>query len=155
MNAVDFDKTDLDALRRLNRLRSEPASETSQALERHFAERYQADRRFAVYGTLAPGKPNHHHLSDLDGIWTPGHYVTGRLEQSGWGADMGYPALRWSESGEAIEVQLFACDELPRHWARLDAFEGDEYLRILVPVHAPDGSVTVANVYAARPDRHA
>lgn len=155
MTALDFDTTDLHALLRLNRLRAEAASETALALERHFAERYQADRRFAVYGTLAPGKPNHHHLSDLDGTWTPGHFVTGRLEQSGWGADMGYPALRWSESGDAIEVQLFASDDLPAHWARLDAFEGDEYLRILVPVHAPDGSVTVANVYAARPDKQA
>lgn len=152
MNTLDFDQADLDALLRLNRLRTEPVSETSQTLERHFAERYQADRRFAVYGTLAPGKPNHHHLSDLDGTWTQGHFVTGRLEQSGWGADMGYPALRWSESGDAIEVQLFASDDLPGHWARLDAFEGGEYLRILVPVHAPHGVVTVANVYAARPD---
>lgn len=155
MSAVDFDKTDLDALLRLNRLRAEPASETAQTLERHFARRYQADRRFAVYGTLAPGKPNHHHLSGLDGTWTQGHFVTGRLEPSGWGADMGYPALRWSESGDAIEVQLFASDDLPEHWARLDAFEGDEYLRILVPVHAPNGPMTVANLYAARPDRQA
>ena len=38
---------------------------------------------------------------------------------------------------------------LPAHWSRLDAFEGDQYRRVLVPVHLDGGSVAVANLYEA------
>lgn len=105
----------------------------------------------AVYGSLAPGRQNHHQLSALSGTWRTGLTVTGHLEDRGWGAGIGYPALVWSASGPPVAVQLFVSDELPAHWARLDAFEGDDYARIVVPVRDGDEVVALANLYAARP----
>lgn len=148
----DLPASELAALARLNDLRASLGVAADAAgLEAHFAEAYSAERRLAVYGTLAPGEPNHHHLSDLAGQWLAGGAVTGTLERIGWGADMGYPALRWSADGGRVAVQLFASDELPAHWPRLDEFEGEQYLRILVPVRFADGRVEVANLYAAHP----
>ncbi|QWP75413.1 gamma-glutamylcyclotransferase [Lysobacter sp. K5869] len=142
--------SELAALARLNRARADGGADAAE-WEAHFAAAYSADRRLAVYGTLAPGQPNHHHLSDLAGRWIAGGAVTGTLEQIGWGADLGYPALRWSADGGEVAVQLFASDELPAHWPRLDEFEGEQYLRILVPVRFADGRIEVANLYAAHP----
>ncbi|QQP97126.1 gamma-glutamylcyclotransferase family protein [Lysobacter enzymogenes] len=151
MRVVGLDAAELDAMLRLNRLRGEAAGgDERAALEAHFAQHQGADRRLAVYGTLAPGEPNHHHLSAVPGVWRAGT-VNGRLEQVGWGADMGYPALVWSPDGEPVAVQAFASEELPAHWPRLDEFEGAQYLRILVPVRFDDGAVAVANLYAAHP----
>jgi hypothetical protein len=48
--------------------------------------------RLAVYGTLAPGRPNHHQLNSLSGRWIKGT-VRGQLLQEGWGAELGYPGI--------------------------------------------------------------
>lgn len=96
------------------------------------------DERLATYGTLAPGKPNHHQLADLDGRWLTGT-VRGRLVARGWAADMGYPALIPDAAGAAVPVHLFVSADLPRHWARLDAFEGSDYRRSAVSVETADG----------------
>jgi gamma-glutamylcyclotransferase (GGCT)/AIG2-like uncharacterized protein YtfP len=96
------------------------------------------EHRLATYGTLAPGRPNHHHLSDLAGAWRVGK-VRGTLVQKGWGAALGYPALVLG-GGDEIEVHLFESVELPDHWARLDDFEGAEYRRVRVQVEMEDGS---------------
>lgn len=156
MSAIEWDDAELAALLRLNALRAHDAAgaDGRAALEARFAGRWSADRRLAVYGTLAPGQPNHHHLGDLPGHWRRG-VVTGVLAQIGWGADMGYPALRWAPQGPEVAVQMFASEALPAHWPRLDAFEGEQYLRILVPVRLQDGSVAVANLYAAHPSAQA
>jgi len=37
-----------------------------------------AEHRLATYGTLAPGRPNHHQLDGLTGRWLEGH-VNGTL----------------------------------------------------------------------------
>jgi gamma-glutamylcyclotransferase (GGCT)/AIG2-like uncharacterized protein YtfP len=109
-----------------------------------------ADHALAVYGSLAPGRVNHHHLADLRGTWRADLWVTGHLEDRGWGAGLGYPALVWAADGARVPVQLFVSEELPAHWARLDAFEGQDYERIVVPVHGAAGIVTMASLYAAR-----
>jgi hypothetical protein len=44
-----------------------------------------AETRLATYGTLAPGRPNHGHLSDVPGRWLVGE-VRGTLIEAGWGA---------------------------------------------------------------------
>jgi gamma-glutamylcyclotransferase (GGCT)/AIG2-like uncharacterized protein YtfP len=120
-------------------------------LERHFASEFSADCHLAVYGTLAPGRENHSQLSGIVGEWRDGLTVTGELIRLGWGADLGYPALRWSPDGNHIPVQLFVSPDLPRHWPRLDAFEVRDYLRILVPVGSDHAELVVANLYALRP----
>jgi gamma-glutamylcyclotransferase (GGCT)/AIG2-like uncharacterized protein YtfP len=77
----------------------------------------------ATYGTLAPGRPNHHQLDGLDGQWSQGQ-VCGTLVDAGWGAGLGYPALVLDARGTPVDVQVFESVELPAHWSRLDQFEG-------------------------------
>ena len=101
--------------------------------------------RLAVYGTPAPGRPNHHHLEGLKGRWSQG-VVRGRLRAEGWGADMGFPGLVLDPGGRAIEVQMLDSADLPDHWAHLDAFEGPGYRRVLASVQA-DGEIFEAWIY--------
>jgi gamma-glutamylcyclotransferase (GGCT)/AIG2-like uncharacterized protein YtfP len=102
--------------------------------------------RLAIYGSLAPGRPNHHHVAGLRGRWFPGA-VHGRLVEAGWGASLGYPALVLDPDGSTIDVQVLESDDLPAHWSRLDDFEGPGYERVLTTVHTADGDVA-AYVYA-------
>ena len=99
-----------------------------------------AVERLATYGTLAPGQPNHHQLAGLEGRWLKGR-VNGLLVEAGWGASLGYPALVIDPAGSAIGVDVFESIDLPTHWARLDAFEGPGYERVVITVHMPTGDV--------------
>jgi gamma-glutamylcyclotransferase (GGCT)/AIG2-like uncharacterized protein YtfP len=99
-----------------------------------------ADCRLATYGTLSPGRSNHHQLSGLRGQWSGGS-VRGDLHDAGWGAAQGYPGLVLNPTGETVAVDLFSSDDLPDHWARLDAFEGDGYRRVVAEVTTPHGAV--------------
>jgi len=139
-------------LDRLNALRRERAESTERhTLEADVETRYHAAIRLAVYGTLAPGQPNHHVISGLAGRWLEGT-VRGTLHAAGWGASAGYPALRIDPNGAAVPVHLLVSDDLPANWRRLDDFEGPGYRRILVPVHADGGELmAVANLYEAAP----
>ena len=100
------------------------------------------EHRLATYGTLAPGRRNHHHLADLRGQWTLG-YAVGHPSQDGWGKTHGhgYPAFTPDPDGEQVEVHILDSADLPAHWARLDAFEGEGYARIPITVHTPHGEV--------------
>lgn len=97
-----------------------------------------ADNRLATYGTLAPGKPNHHHLADLPGEWLTGT-VRGILVDKGWGAALGFPALVLRDDAPSVQVHLFISPDLPMHWDRLDDFEGSQYRRSLVEVDTSIG----------------
>ena len=105
------------------------------------------DHRLAVYGTLAPGRSNHHQLDGLTGEWRKGS-VRGRLIAEGWAATEGYPALFLDPQGVAIEIQLFTSADLPAHWRRLDDFEGPGYSRVPVCVALGDEAID-AWIYAA------
>ena len=142
------DEADLRDLLELNRLRALGPSGELESLEASFNTRFGANSRLAVYGTLAPGRANHHHMDHVEGEWISGLTVHGELVQEGWGADMGYPALRWSLEGPSVSVELFVSAQLVDHWPRLDDFEGSEYRRILVPLYGGDAVVGVANLYA-------
>ncbi len=109
----------------------------------------EVEHRLVVYGTLAPGRPNAHVLADVPGEWSRG-WVEGDLYEHGWGAVEGYPAMRPRAGGPRIDAYLFESAELPRHWAMLDAFEGDSYQRVEIVVFREDGTSTVGFVYAAR-----
>lgn len=95
--------------------------------------------RLAAYGPLAPGQPNHH-LAGLTGLWSKG-FVRGKLTDTGWGAALGFPALVPNVSGDPIEVHVFESTELVQELARLDAFEGAEYARIVIDVETDAGTV--------------
>lgn len=148
----------LRAIRRVNRLRQ--ASLTSAAgadpgdlaaAEAELEERYRPSERLAVYGTLAPGQVNHGEVVDLRSEWRPG-FVRGELAPEGWGTTYGFPAFRWNPEAPPVPVQVLVSPDLPRHWPRLDAFEGPGYHRILVPVEDEEAAlVTVANLYAGVP----
>jgi gamma-glutamylcyclotransferase (GGCT)/AIG2-like uncharacterized protein YtfP len=104
--------------------------------------------RLATYGTLAPGRPNHHHLDGLDGRWLAGH-VYGTLVDAGWGAGLGYPALILDPDGSAIDVRVFESVDLTAHWSRLDEFEGPGYQRVVTTVRTPTGDLK-ASIYVLR-----
>ena len=118
--------------------------------ERALEARFRTGATLAVYGTLAPGQPNHHVVAPLGGTWTDG-VVEGDLRDAGWGAAMGYPAFRPRPGGPAVPVKVLTSPALPSAWAEIDRFEGAEYRRILIPVlHAGETRtlLTVANLYA-------
>jgi gamma-glutamylcyclotransferase (GGCT)/AIG2-like uncharacterized protein YtfP len=105
-----------------------------------------ADTRLATYGTLAPGRVNHHRLAGLNGQWRQGT-VRGRLTDAGWGAALGYPGLVLDPSGPVVEVHLFESADLPDHWPHLDEFEGAGYRRVVAQVLTPDGGELDAWIY--------
>jgi gamma-glutamylcyclotransferase (GGCT)/AIG2-like uncharacterized protein YtfP len=94
--------------------------------------------RLAVYGTLAPGRANHWKLAPLRGVWFTGT-IRGRRLAAGWGNDHGFPGVQLAADGEEIPVDVFECADLPGHWNDLDAFEGDEYERVVTDVATADG----------------
>jgi gamma-glutamylcyclotransferase (GGCT)/AIG2-like uncharacterized protein YtfP len=100
--------------------------------------RSDALSRLATYGSLAPGKSNHHQLAALRGHWISG-VVRGDLYQDGWGTLQGYPGLVLNPEGAPVTVAMFCSEDLPRHWARLDAFEGRDYRRVVTQVATADG----------------
>lgn len=147
---AQFSDSDLAALIRLNSLRASLNYSTSkEELEEQFAKRFNADCQLAVYGSLAPGQPNHQAVAHLSGSWAGGFVVHGHLQETGWGAALGYPALIWHRDGPATEITLFTSPQLPLHWPRLDEFEGEDYRRILVPLYRDGQFITVANLYEA------
>ncbi|HUQ80939.1 MAG TPA: gamma-glutamylcyclotransferase family protein [Gemmatimonadaceae bacterium] len=112
------------------------------------------EHRLVVYGSLAPGKSNHHMLADYPGTWTTGR-VRGDLINAGWGATGGFPGLVPRADGPWIPVRIFESAALAHAWPKLDAFEGDDYQRVSIPVYAPSSEVLLfeADVYAVRPTR--
>jgi gamma-glutamylcyclotransferase (GGCT)/AIG2-like uncharacterized protein YtfP len=104
------------------------------------------DHRLVVYGSLAPGKSNHGQLAGLAGTWTPGR-MRGHFQDRGWGAGQGFPGLVPDPAGPEVEVLVFTSADLPAHWARLDAFEGADYGRVLVEVEI-EGATVRGNIYA-------
>ena len=101
--------------------------------------------RLAVYGSLAPGRPNHHHLANLSGRWIDGT-VRGRLLQEGWGSELGYAGIVLDADGQSVKVHLFESSDLPEHWNRLDAFEGSGYRRTVTTAKTAEGDLS-ASIY--------
>lgn len=117
--------------------------------ERRLDELFATRHTLAVYGTLAPGRSNHHVVAPLGGEWTDG-VVEGDLVPEGWGATLGFPACRPRSGGPAVPVKVLATPALEAAWPALDRFESPGYRRILVPVLTPERRLyTVANLYAA------
>jgi gamma-glutamylcyclotransferase (GGCT)/AIG2-like uncharacterized protein YtfP len=135
--------------------------------ERRLDDLFRTSHALATYGTLAPGRPNHHVVAPLGGEWAEG-LLEGDLIPLGWGAELGYPGFRPRAGGEAVGVWVLTASRLADAWPELDHFEGEGYRRILVPVFAKEIGFaqeaderrlyTVANLYApteASPDADA
>lgn len=99
--------------------------------------------RLAVYGTLAPGRPNEHVLADIPGRWFEGT-VRGTLRREGWGADLGFPGIVLDPEGPTVEVAVLESDALRDQWSRLDDFEGPGYRRTITTVDTSDGPLDAA-----------
>ena len=106
-------------------------------------------QRLFVYGTLGPKGPNRHVLAEIGGSWLNGS-VHGRLGNVGWGAEMGYPAIELDPNAELVHGHVFESEHLPDHWDELDAFEGNEYERVLTIVELPDRTLVDAYIYVSR-----
>jgi gamma-glutamylcyclotransferase (GGCT)/AIG2-like uncharacterized protein YtfP len=100
-------------------------------------------RKFVVYGTLAPGQPNHHVIEGIAGNWID-CIVRGSVR-----IECDLPVFTWHPSGPAVQAQLFISADLPQSWSRIDAFEGSVYRRHLIPAKL-EGEFTVANVYIGK-----
>jgi len=103
-----------------------------------------------VYESLKPGRPNEHLLAESGGEFVPAS-IRGRLADAGWGRELGLPGLRLDEQGPEVRGHLFRSKNLGAAWARLDAFEGDEYCRREAVVLLHSGETVVAQVYALNP----
>ena len=103
-----------------------------------------------MYGTLSPGRPNHHQLRGLSGRWIEGT-VRGQLLQEGWGAELGCPGLLLDPDGPTVGVQLFDSPDLEDHWTRLDQFEGSAYRRTVTAVSTAEGDL-LAFIYVLARD---
>ena len=101
--------------------------------------------RLAIYGTLAPGRSNHHEVAMIPGTWRHGT-VRGHLHPHGWGAALGYPAIELDPAGPEVAVQVLEHASLPEHWMRLDAFEGEGYRREVCKVDL-GGEIIAASIY--------
>src|ERR687897_236453 len=146
-----------NALRRQSDASGSAAGSDGRRAEQRLDALFGSSHTLAVYGTLAPGQPNHHVLAPLGGEWTDG-LIEGDLLPLGWGAELGYPGFRPRVGGDAVAVQVLIASSLATALPTLDRFEGPEYQRILVPVFSTElGPVqvderrlyTVANLYAA------
>jgi gamma-glutamylcyclotransferase (GGCT)/AIG2-like uncharacterized protein YtfP len=125
--------------------------------ERRLDALFGTGHTLAVYGTLAPGRPNHHVLAPLGGEWTDG-LIEGDLIPRGWGAALGYPGFRPRAGGDTVAVKVLTTPPLATAWPDLDRFEGPGYRRILVPIFGTELGPeqagerrlrTVANLYSA------
>lgn len=104
-----------------------------------------------VYGTLCPGRPNAHLLENIGGCFAKAT-VRGTLHEQGWGATMGYPAIKIDANGDKVPGYVFSSERLAEHWPELDEFEGEAYSRMQVKVDLDIGEPVTAWVYSLHPD---
>ena len=90
---------------------------SKQDAERRLDDLFGTGHTLAVYGTLAPGRPNHHVLAPLGGAWTDG-LIEGDLIPLGWGAALGYPGFRPRAGGDNQAPGPPPCSRRARHIRR-------------------------------------
>ena len=99
-----------------------------------------ADIRLAAYGTLAPGRVNHHHLAGMEGTWRKGK-VKRSAHPRRVGCFNGRSRTDARPVGRNRRCGSLQSADLPRHWLRLDAFEGEGYRRLVTRVSTPEGEL--------------
>lgn len=109
----------------------------------------QPEKVLIVYGTLAPGKPNHVKIEHIQGKWEKAT-IKGKLINEGWGAELGYYGFAHANEEEqiTIEAHVLFSDELPAYWSYIDDFEGNGYKRILTKYELEEGRIGVGYIYA-------
>jgi gamma-glutamylcyclotransferase (GGCT)/AIG2-like uncharacterized protein YtfP len=122
--------------------------------EKAFIKTYSPEKALIIYGTLAPGRPNHSVVEHIKGKWQQG-IVRGKLEKEGWGAELGYYGFRHTgiEEQEEIKAYVLFSDELVANWPSLDEFEGDGYRRLLAKFELENGVTGIGNIYAINEEK--
>lgn len=109
---------------------------------------WQPQKALIIYGTLAPGKPNYSKVQHINGKWEKA-IVRGKLENKGWGAELGFygfiPASKQEE--QEINAYVLFSDELVDNWQYLDDFEGPGYRRILAAYELENGKTGIGYIY--------
>ena len=105
----------------------------------------------ALYGSLIPGGKDHHIVRSIDGEWIPG-VVRGFEFDVTWGPAEGYEGFLPDESGNAVSVMVLMSDRLEKNWRKVDDFQGDGFVRQVVPVTLSDETVIKAWIYVALTD---
>ncbi len=100
-------------------------------------------QKLVVYGMLAPGAPGEYVLKGMEGAWQRCKIVGEIIVREGLKYFRSYPGT------DEIDCYLFSSDHLPERWSNLDAFEGNNYNRVLIPAKIANRWV-VANVYEGR-----
>ena len=98
--------------------------------------------RLAIYGTLAPGEPNHSLVKDIPATWLDGEIV-GYLRTKN-----GLPTFDWRTDGSTVQVKVLNSESLTSNWKRLDQFEGNGYYRGFIPVKI-GGDYQMCRIYLA------
>jgi gamma-glutamylcyclotransferase (GGCT)/AIG2-like uncharacterized protein YtfP len=110
-----------------------------------------ATTALAVYGSLAPGEPNHWVLSRIKGDWVRGQ-VQGYVFELTWGPAEGYLGFIADADGQPVGVDVLLSDELDKKWREIDDFEGEGYVRTIMPVTLASGETIDAHIYVALTD---
>lgn len=98
------------------------------------------DQKLFIYGTLAPGEPNHPILYGLRGKLSS-CTTRGQLNELG-----GLPVFYWKPDGPNVKGKILVSPDLPERWEEIDKFEGASYKRRLILVDTRTGN-HIANVY--------
>lgn len=121
-----------------------------------------SDTRLVAYGTLAPGRSNHHLVAAFAGTWRE-VLVRGRLGESGWSGYERYPAFVPDPGGPTVRAWLLESPDPASAWSMLDPFDGPGYRPVTIEVHDFETGEELgpASVYEAlrmvvtgRPPRH-
>ena len=107
--------------------------------------------RLALYGILRPGGSHYYEVRSIPGTWTTGT-VRGWTYEITWGPAEGYDGLTLSPDGPPIDVDILESDELDRHLARLDDFEGPGYRRVTAAASLANGSLVDVEIFEADPE---
>lgn len=124
-------------------------------VEKKFFKIYKPENALIIYGTLAPNRTNHSVIEHIKGKYQKAK-VKGKLENKGWGAELGFPGFRHGNVDDQTEIEcivLFS-EELLANWQRLDEFEGTEYKRILAKYELDTGEIGVGNNNASNEQEH-
>ncbi len=103
-------------------------------------------KRLFVYGSLAPGETNHGVMSQISGKWQSAH-LQGNLINPNWRTEGGYPSFELNQNADWVQGMIFSSDHLPDHWSRLDAFEGQGYVRSAAIAKTRDNQLVEVFVY--------
>ena len=102
----------------------------------------------AVYGSLVPGAKNHFVVRGIEGDWAPG-LVRGFEFEVTWGPAEGYEGFLPDADGSEVAVMVLLSDKLEKYLRKVDDFQGDGFVRQVVPVGLDDGTVIQAWIYVA------